>query len=191
MPDQAADSSTSDLVIGRDVPWVTSWSGEAQSGVSRCPSVDGQLAIGQAEKPGAGEPLYARSHLFRQRRTVREMLCPMCGKPTPEDDRWSQTAQMVDAGQLRARGFGAALPREMEGSQALMDCGTLAPLHRACAENSHSRCPHIGGLADQNLAAFPRGWIIVPLWVEARPPGVSASSVPVVSFLQLLGVMDA
>lgn len=178
----------SQLTIGVDVPWVTSWSGEAQTGVSRCPSVDGQLAVAQESKAGVGKPLYARHHLFRQRKAVREMLCPMCGEPTAAGDRWSQTAKPTTAGQLRARGFGPALPADMADSQALLDCGTIAPLHRTCAETALARCPQFPGTDDSELKPFPDAWIIIPLWVEARPPGPEAKTVPVVSFLQLVGV---
>jgi hypothetical protein len=170
-----------------DVPWVTSWSGEEQTGVSPCPSVDGELAIGQQEKPGVGRPLYSRNHLFRQRKSVREMLCPMCGKPTPDGDRWSQTAQPTTGGALRSRGLGWALPADLADDQAVLNCGAIAPLHRACAETSVLRCPHLGGMADHSLKRFPGAWVIIPLWIEAKPPP-PGKSVPVVSFLQLIGI---
>ncbi|MDE2487231.1 MAG: hypothetical protein KGO51_07525 [Alphaproteobacteria bacterium] len=184
-------SGASRLKVGRDVPWVTSWSEEAQTGVGRCPSVDGELAIGQAEKAGVGRPLYSRNHLFRQRRSVRELLCPMCGEPTPDDDRWSQTASPTTAGALRARGFGYALPVEMDDDQPLLNCGAIAPLHRACAEAALARCPHLGGMGDRTLKRFPRAWVVIPLTVEARPLAQRGPGIPVVSFLQLVGVEDA
>lgn len=182
--------SRSGLEIGVDVPWVTSWSEEAQTGVGPCPSVDGQLAIGQSHRPGLGRPLYSRNHLFRQRRSVREMLCPMCGAPTADDDRWSQTATPTTAGALRARGFAPALPADMADAQALLNCGAIAPLHRACAEASLARCPHLGGMEDKALKPFPKAWVVIPLWVEAKPPAAQAKGVPVVGFLQLVGVED-
>jgi hypothetical protein len=183
-------SEPAPLKVGVDVPWVTSWSEEGQTGVAPCPSVDGELAIGQAEKPGLGQPLYSRNHLFRQRRSVREMLCPMCGKPTKDGDRWSQTATATTAGELRVRGFGPALPAEMADDQRLLNCGAIAPLHRACAAASLARCPHLAGMADRTLKPFPKAWVILPLWVEARPPAMQARGVPAVSFLQLVGVED-
>ena len=182
--------TASRLQVGVDVPWVTSWSEEAQTGVSPCPSVDGQLAIGQKTLPGVGRPLYSRNHLFRQRKSVREMLCPMCGEPTAEGDRWSQTAQPTTAGALRTRGFGPALPVDMADDQGLLNCGAIAPLHLACAQAALERCPHLGGMGDKTLKPFPKAWVILPLWVEARPPEPRAKSVAVVSFLQLVGVED-
>jgi hypothetical protein len=181
-------SQPSRLKVGLDVPWVTSWSEEAQLGVTRCPSVDGELAIAQLEKPGVGRPLYSRNHLFRQRRSVREMLCPMCGAATPDDDRWSQTAQPTTAGDLRVRGFGWALSADMADDQPLLNAGAIAPLHRACAEAALARCPHLGGMGDKTLKRFPKAWVVIPLRVEAKPPALHAKGVPVVSFLQLVGV---
>lgn len=180
--------ATSRLQVGVDVPWVTSWSEEPLGAIGPCASVDGQLAASQAEKPGQGRPLYSQNHLFRQRRTVREMLCPMCGKPTPEGDRWCQTATWTTAGDLRARGFGPALPATLPDDRALLNCGAIAPLHHACASAALTRCPHLGGMADKTLKRFPRAWVIIPLWIEAKRP--TGGSLPAVSFLQLVGVAD-
>ncbi|MDB5443138.1 MAG: hypothetical protein JWP73_1514 [Phenylobacterium sp.] len=184
-------TAPSRLKVGVDVPWITSWSEEPQLGVGPCPSVDGELAIAQAEKPGRGKPLYSRNHLFRQRRSVREMLCPMCGAPTPDDDRWSQTATPTTAGELRARGFALALPVDMADDQPLLNAGAIAPLHRACAEAALTRCPHLGGMDEKTLKPFPKAWIILPLWIEAKPGVPHAKPVPVVSFLQIVGVEAA
>lgn len=185
---ESSSKVPSSLRIGVDVPWVTSWSGETRTGVSRCPSVDGQLAVAQETAPGIGHPLYSRNHMFRQRKSVREMLCPMCGQPTAAGDRWSQTARRTTAGQLRSQGFGPALPADISDDQPLLDCGAIAPLHRACAEASVKRCPHLSQMDDRELKPFPEAWVIVPSWVQAKPPGPDAKSTSVVSFLQLVGV---
>ncbi len=181
------------LKIGVDVPWVSSWSAEAATGVSPCPSVDGLLAVGQQDRPGQGEPLYARNHLFRQRRSVREMLCPMCGKATKAGDRWSQTARWTTAGEVRAKGLGDRLPADFEDDRPLLDAGAIAPLHLACAKRARLHCPHLAGMADQELKAFPGAWLIAPLMVEAPSPtarGAIPRSVAAISFLQLIGVPD-
>ena len=185
--------TTSKLKVGVDVPWVTSWSQEKPTRVSRCPSVDGLPAAGQEDKPGQGKPLFSRNHLFRQRKSVREMLCPMCGEPTEAPDRWSQTGRWTTAGALRERGFAQALPAALEDARPLLDAGAIAPLHLACAERALLHCPHLKGLEDRTLKAFPAAWIVVPLTVEARPPTGPAGARPIaaVSFLQLLGVADA
>jgi hypothetical protein len=69
----------------------------------------------------------------------------------------------------------------------MLNCGAIAPLHRACAEAALVRRPHLGGLEDHALKRFPDAWVIIPLWIEAKtnPP---VRSVPVVSFLQLVGI---
>ncbi|THD58618.1 hypothetical protein [Phenylobacterium sp.] len=182
------------LQVGVDVPWVTSWSEEPMTGVAPCPSVDGVLAVGQVERPGVGRPLYSRNHLFRQRKSVREMLCPMCGKPTANDDRWSQTGHWTTAGAVRAKNMGVWIPPDMADSHRLFDSGAIAPLHRACADRALMYCPHLKGMADRELKAFPDAWLIATLTVEARPQAVYSNlpirSVPAVTFLQLIGVPD-
>lgn len=182
------------LKIGVDVPWVSSWSDEKPTRVSRCPSVDGLPAAGQEDKPGQGEPLYSRNHLFRQRRSVREMLCPMCGEPTEASDRWIQTGRWTTAGAVRKLGLGKWLPADIKDERPLLDAGAIAPLHRACAERALTQCPHLNGLPDHELKRFPSAWIVVPLTIEAKPPpalGGDQQSVAVISFLQLIGVPNA
>jgi hypothetical protein len=183
-----------ELRIGVDVPWVTAWSGEAVTGIGPCPSVDGVIAVAQDYEPGKGRPLYARNHLFRQRKSVREMLCPMCGKPTPDGDRWTQTARWTTAGEVRAKGLGVWLPKDYPDDRRLMDAGAIAPLHRVCAEHARTSCPHLHALPHQDLEAFPGTWIVVPLSIEAKPThalsNVPQSGRPAVTFLQLVGVPD-
>jgi hypothetical protein len=180
--------------VGVDVPWVTSWSGEEVTGVAPCPSVDGALALGQSSAPGQGQPLYSRNHLFRQRKSVREMLCPMCGEPTPAGDRWSQTARWTTAGEVRAKGLGVWLPPDFPDDRRLMDAGAIAPLHRACAERARAQCPHLGGMDDHSLKAFPGTWLVAALSVEAKPAHALSNapqrSKAAVAFLQLIGVPD-
>ena len=115
--------SPSRLKPGVDVPWVTSWTDEPFMGVRPCATVSGRLAVCQADRPGAGRPQYSRNHLVRQRRSVVEMRCPMCGAPTSGDDRWTQTARRTSAGALRARGLGGLLPAEIKDAAVLIDAG--------------------------------------------------------------------
>jgi hypothetical protein len=182
------------LRVGVDVPWVTSWTEEPHLGVRPCPSVDGELAVIQAERAGEGRPQYSRNHLVRQRWSVARMLCPMCGDPTAEDDRWTQTASRTSVGAMRVRGLSHLLPAGLKDAAVMIDAGAIAPLHHACAERSLARCPHLSAMADAELKPFPKAWILAPLLVEGRPqgaallPGVGPSSVPVVSFLQIFGV---
>ena len=177
------------LKIGVDVPWVTSWTGEIQGGVGPCPTVDGQAAALQVWKPGLGKPLYSRNHLRRQRDSVRAMLCPMCGEATEAGDRWSQTGHFVLAGALRARGFGPALPGDLDDDRVLLDAGAIAPLHLKCAQASLQRCPHLGAMTNRELKAFPPSWVVVPLYVTAKH-SVTGRPLSAVSFLQLLGITE-
>lgn len=173
--------------IGVDVPWVVSWSAETPGGAGPCPTVDGAIAALQLWKPGEGKPLYPRNHLRRQRDSVRALLCPMCGKPTAEGDRWSQTGRFYAAGVLRARGFGQFLPADLDDDRVILDCGAIAPLHFQCAHASLLRCPHLGAMPDKDLKAFPPQWVVAPLYVEARQP-ITNKAIAAVSFLQLIGI---
>jgi len=183
------------LKVGVDVPWVTSWSSEAIRGAGPCPSVDGRLAILQAESPGYGRPNYSQNHVRRQRVMARAMLCPMCGQPTREGDRWMQTATRVAAGTLRCTGLGGIVPDGVADEQVIFNAGSIAPSHRACAERALEHCPHLGGMASRELLAFPGQWALHPLMVEAEPiPGAALMAKPpprpppAVMFLQLVGV---
>lgn len=186
------------LKVGVDVPWVTSWSAEEIVGVRPCPTVGGRLAAWQAERPGLGKPQYSMNHLQRQRLSVRHMLCPMCGAPTAAGDRWSQTGRFTCAGALRARDLGHLLPADLPDARRLLNAGSIAPLHLACARRAVGQCPHLRALDDTELKPFPDVWIVTPLMVEASPapsaPNVLArprqARVAVVSFLQICGVTE-
>lgn len=185
----------SSLKVGVDVPWVTSWTGEPALGVARCPSVGGALAIQQADHPGRGKPLYSQNHAVRQRLSVRDMLCPMCGQPTTTDDRWTQVAHPVSAGRLRATGRGDRLPPDMGDDSVLIDAGAIAPLHRACVDRSLLHCPHLKADPGIDVRRFPDRWIVLPLTAraEAAPQLFLARPLPartasVIGFLQLCGL---
>jgi hypothetical protein len=185
----------SKLKVGVDVPWVTSWSGEEQLGVSRCASVDGALAFAQADRPGLGRPLYSQNHVRRQRESVRRMLCPMCGEPTPADDRWTLLAKPETAASLKAKGLDFVLPPGLAPDHELLNAGSISPLHRACADRSSMLCPHIRGDISAALRPFPKRWSVAPLMVKATPQiehfrarAASQSPVMVILFLQLCGI---
>lgn len=187
----------SSLKVGVDVPWVTSWTGEPSLGLGPCPSVGGALAILQADRPGQGKPLYSQNHAVRQRLSVRDMRCPMCGEPTTAADRWTQVAHPVTAGRLRATGRGDRLPADLADESVLIDAGAIAPLHKACVDRSLRYCPHLKADPHIDVQRFPAQWLVVPLMVEAvvaprmflakaEPP----RAFPVVGFLQLIGLPD-
>lgn len=174
----------SHLKVGHDVPWVTSWSGEAMLGIRPCPTVRGRPAICQAEDPGRGRPQYSKNHLVRQRLSVARMLCPMCGEPTQKDDRWTQVARPLAAGLLRLRGV--AVPGDIPGDTVVVDAGAIAPLHRRCVDRSLRHCPHLKASPDVRVMRFPERWAVIPLMVETDPVG--GISPEVVGFFQLCGV---
>ncbi|MBS0361296.1 MAG: hypothetical protein JSR98_07940, partial [Proteobacteria bacterium] len=127
-------------------------------------------------------------------KAVREMLCPMCGKPTQKGDRWSQTGHWTDAADIRRRNLGVWLPADFADDRRLFDAGAIPPLHRACAERSRSLCPTLKTFGNQELFAFPDAWLIATINVEAAPkPGYSnlpQEPVVAITFLQLIGVPD-
>lgn len=201
-PGQAAGAGVSEqccmqsrLVVGQDVPWVTAWSEETLEGARPCPTADGELAVHQTERPGWGRPIYSANHFRRQRESVAHMLCPMCGSPTAEGDRWTLTAKPTAAGVLRARGLGHLLPPELPDPSVVLDAGAVAPLHHACATRSSAECPHLRSDPKTLLRRFPERWAMAALWVEARPTAPATALLarappptPVVSFLQLIGL---
>ena len=187
----------SSLKVGIDVPWVTSWTGEAVLGVRPCSSVGGALAIVQQDNPGAGRPLYSQNHAVRQRLTVSRMLCPMCGQPTGPDDRWTQVAHPVSAGALRNGRHVDGLPATVADDQVLIDAGAIAPLHRACVDRSLKYCPHLKADPNINVRPFTENWLVLPLLVRAEAPpqmflarAEPARAVAVIGFLQLVGLTE-
>ncbi len=184
----------SGLAVGVDVPWVTSWTEETVIGVRPCATVGGRPALVQKDLAGFGRPQYSQNHLVRQRRTVLNMLCPMCGRPTAADDRWTQVARLTPAGLLRRAGKAVGLSREIEDRRVVVDAGSIAPLHKACVERSLRHCPHLKADPDVNVLPFPTRWTILPLLIEAAPileTGAAAgAAILVVTFLQLVGITE-
>jgi hypothetical protein len=174
----------STLKVGHDVPWVTSWTGEALLGVGRCAVLGGRLAIGQVQDPGRGKPQYSKNHMVRQRLSVLRMLCPMCGKPTQAQDRWTEVAKRTAAGDLRSRGV--VMPGEIADDMVLLDAGSIAPLHRRCLDRSLLHCPHLRGSPDVHVMRFPKAWTVVPLTVEVD--AMDGRTPTVIGFLQICGV---
>lgn len=194
-----ADLEKSRLEIGIDVPWVTSWSAEEISSVGPCASVGGQMAVLQGEQAQYGCPIYSRNHFRRQRESVQRMLCPMCGKPTRNGDRWSQTGKHVPAGLMRARGLENSIPLKMSDKRIVLDAGAVSPGHLACMSRSLEQCPHLRELDDRQLKPFPERWQVIPMMLDAivtpRIPGDNATAsaprtIRAIGFLQLCGITN-
>jgi len=178
------------LHVGRDVPWVSSWSDEAMLGVRPCPTAQGRLAMHQAQRPGLGAPEFPKHHLNRQRASVWHMLCPMCGRPTDETDRWTHAATATTAGDLRAQGLAHLLPEPAlaPDRQRVLNAGAIAPMHRDCAEVALAHCPQLH-VADAELRRFPERWTVAPVMITVGPPPPALGpEAQVVSFLLLCGL---
>lgn len=104
------------------VPWNAGWTGEEAFEVRPCRYAGGRLAIWQPFAPGAGKPIFAKPHQVRQRKSIAEMRCTVCGERTPADDRWW---------------FGLGT---FDGDWWMT---TEAPVHRACADHAFEVCPHL------------------------------------------------
>ncbi|RZJ93935.1 MAG: hypothetical protein EON88_13550 [Brevundimonas sp.] len=178
----------SQLNVGVDVPWVTSWTAETITGVARCASIGGRLALCQDEAAGYGRPEYSKNHLLRQRLSIRRMLCPMCGQPTHQGDRWTQVARRTSAGSLRRGARRVELPNEIQDGRVVVDAGSIAPLHKACSDLSLQHCPHLKADPNVDVQRFPERWLVTPLLIAATAD--DGGETPVVAFLQLMGVTE-
>jgi len=190
----------SKLKVGIDVPWVTSWTAEAVQGVAPCPTVDGRVAIWQQERAGFGKPQYSMNHYRRQRASIRGLLCPMCGDPAPEGDRWMLTGKLGTAGVARRLGVGHTVPPDIADDRVVLNAGSVSPGHLDCMTRSQEQCPHLSSDAEAELRPFPALWYVsllqVPASVGLKGQGMLALAsapppdMPVVAFLQLCGVTD-
>lgn len=122
-------------------PWNAMWTSEARYELRPCRWAGGTLAIWMPHSPGEGQPLFAKPHIVRQRRSIAQMLCTVCGKPTLAKDRW-----WFALGEYRGDWYTT----------------TEAPVHRHCAEFALTVCPHLRRKeAAQDLTPFPSGYSIM------------------------------
>lgn len=121
------------------VPWNAMWSGEERYEVRPCRYASGKMAVWQPFAPGTGKPLFAKPHMVRQRRSIAEFRCTVCGELTAAGDRWW---------------FG--LGRFHDGWYMT----TEAPVHHRCALHAQKVCPHLRSL-DPYLRPFPGGFSIL------------------------------
>lgn len=122
-------------------PWNATWTGESRYEIRPCRWADGALAIWQPHKPGEGRPIFAEPHVVRQRKSVKLMLCTVCGKLTPLNNRW-----WFAMGQYQEQWF----------------MTTEAPVHKACADYALTVCPLLKRKnCAQDLTRFPRHYQIL------------------------------
>lgn len=123
------------------VPWNAAWSSEMRYELRPCRWVNGKCALWQPHTPGEGVPMFAQPHNVRQRRSITEMRCTVCGEKTPANDRWWFRLGRVhlDEGLFMT---------------------TEAPVHRDCAVFAALVCPHLQGRQDA-LERLPTGYMTV------------------------------
>lgn len=123
------------------VPWNAAWSGEQRYEIRPCRWAGGNLAIWSPHNPRIGRPLFAKPHAVRQRRSVAQFLCTVCGEHTPPDDRW-----WFKLGEFREGWF----------------MTTEAPVHKACGELALEHCPHLKSCGcASDFSPFPRNYQVL------------------------------
>ena len=114
--------------MGVSAPWNASWTSEDHYEIRNCRWAGGKPAIWSPHLPGEGSPIFAKPHMVRQRRSVSEYCCTVCGEKTPASDRWwFRLGNRID-------GWAFAT--------------TEAPVHRSCADLAMKVCPHLRSLGD-------------------------------------------
>lgn len=127
------------MQIGVNVPWNAAWSAEDRYEVRPCRWAGGMLAVWSPHAPGQGRPVFAKPHMVRQRRSIAEMRCTVCGETTPDHDRWWFKLGKITEGHFMT---------------------TEAPVHLQCARHALKVCPHLRG-RDRDLARFPPGYRVM------------------------------
>ncbi|GAA3857576.1 hypothetical protein [Streptomyces sedi] len=104
----------------------------------------GVLWARMTEAPGEGRPNFSTLHSFRQRRSMFDMLCQVCGEPASRTSRGILFLLPHPAGEKKTSDWA-------EGALS-----TKPPLCEPCADLATRHCPH---LAD-------------PLFVRSRKPRI-------------------
>lgn len=118
-------------------PWSAAWSGEQAFRIRPSSDFPGLMELDQKEARGVGEPLFAIIHANRQRRGIIDLICHVCGQPTPAHDRYIfPTAS-------------GGLVTLHDGSQQY-GCN-VPPMHGACARRAADACPHLAKLVEPPL----------------------------------------
>lgn len=121
-------------------PWNASWTAEDEYDIRPCRWAGGALAVWSPHRPGQGAPVFAKPHMVRQRRSIAEMRCTVCGEKTPPHDRW-----WFGLGNRIENGWWAT---------------TEAPVHHDCAARALRVCPHLRALG-VTPEPFPPASVVV------------------------------
>lgn len=155
------------LVIGKDVPWNATWSAEERHEIRPCRHIGMNLAIWSPHKPGEGRPLFAKPHMVRQRKSIVDMRCTVCGERTDWRDRWW-------------------FPRGSWNEGWWMS--TEAPVHLRCVDLARHACPKLR-TAGGDPIPFPGGSKVLSAIVGGHATdkdfGVSIAGRRVVGHLKL------
>lgn len=127
------------MSMTRSVPWNAAWSSEDRYEIRPCRWVKGRLALWQPHSPAEGRPIFAKPHMVRQRRSIAELRCTVCGEKTHARDRWWFKLGRIEDGYFMT---------------------TEAPVHRACADFALTVCPHLRG-READLEPMPGGYSIL------------------------------
>lgn len=130
------------------VPWNASWTAEDHYEVRNCRWANHKPALWSPHKPGEGQAIFAKPHVVRQRRSVAEFRCTVCGEKTDPWDRW-----WFRLGDTNVPGW------------ALVT--TEAPVHLRCALIASRVCPHLRDLGD------PVRWVAPDAVLRAVVGGVA------------------
>jgi hypothetical protein len=95
------------------------------------------VELEQKQAPGVGQPLFAAIHVTRQRRGMVDLICHVCGKPTPRLDRFIFPAAS------------GGLVTLQDGSQQYGL--NVPPMHRACTLRARRTCPHLAKVDEPPL----------------------------------------
>ena len=120
-----------------EVPWSVAWSGEQAFRLQPSSDFPGMVELDQKQAPGVGEPLFAAVHVTRQRRGIVDLLCHVCGEPTPPDDRY--IFPVASGGLVTLH----------DGTQQY-GCN-VPPIHHACTARALEACPHLSRLSERPL----------------------------------------
>lgn len=128
-------------LIGKNVPWNASWSAEDSYEIRNCRWAGGMPAVWSPHRPGEGRPIFAKPHMVRQRRSIAEFRCTVCGEATPTWDRW-----WFRLGDASVPGWAFVTVE--------------APVHLACADLALRVCPHLRNLGDGPVPFDPPDAVI-------------------------------
>jgi hypothetical protein len=135
-------------IIGRNVPWSVSWTGEQTYRLRPSADFPGRMELLQAENPGQGSPKFAALHATRHRAGMRDHLCHVCGRRTPVRDRYIFP---VESGAF------VTLPDESRRY-----AGNVPPVHLACGLRARTLCPHLSHGTAQPVAYPSEASELVP-----------------------------